>query len=235
MHSVQTDEEVKLFWELYPDFTRGRTTDFAAMAREWNLRVGQGVRTGTCDLYLKEAAQLKAFQRELAEQLCVRDTTSLHVALAARPRPAHASVFPGVALQQDLPGGASGAAARRPSVPPPGLAPQRLSQAGPGDAMAALMRGAAATAARRPSPTPAGSAVPVATAAPPAATSGSQQRFAGQVPQAGRGGAGVSKQCRSCKVRGIQVVLSNEHRHSCKWRIEDGIASEPPKKKQRQV
>ena len=31
----------------------------------------------------------------------------------------------------------------------------------------------------------------------------------------------------------IEVVLLNEHRHSCKWRIEDGIASEPPKKKQK--
>ena len=248
MRPVQTDEEVRLFWELHPTFTRGNRTDFAAMTREWNLRVGEGLRSGTCDLYIKHAGLLKAFQNELAQQLCMRDTTALNSALAVR-RPTgaqlqdpHVATPVGTALLQGvhvaLLGGVAGdAGASRPSPilsGSSGSAMHQPGQAGKRNAMAVLMRSAAAGAARRyvvVSLEP-GSAGPSGSGAAAAARVAVAPQFAGQVAQAGLGGTGVAKRCKSCLLRGLTVQLSYEHLAACPYRKEDG--SRPPKQRKKE-
>jgi hypothetical protein len=104
---VRTDEEVKLFYQLYLRHTPKKTTDWTGMVKEWNLETTlallkdkeapSGMHTM---LWPKDERRLKKFHIELVKDIARRDTAVLNDALQGVSMTQGAPLQPCVVLPQ---------------------------------------------------------------------------------------------------------------------------------------
>jgi hypothetical protein len=90
---VTTQDEVALFFELHPQYTKNSQTDYNMMARQWNLRVTASLQQSEQQpgqqLGLKLAKHLQQFEKTVVAELARREACALlqvtHSLLPAAP------------------------------------------------------------------------------------------------------------------------------------------------------
>jgi hypothetical protein len=85
MRPLRSLQELRLYWELFVQFTPKYITDWAGMTREWNARAtlaaqAEGV---FCQVSPKAEWHLKAFDKGFNKMFAMRDATALSDALQA--------------------------------------------------------------------------------------------------------------------------------------------------------
>jgi hypothetical protein len=214
--AVTTPAEEQLYWELYPQHTRGSRTNYQAMMREWNMRVVDSRLSQSSNkaIYLKQVHHLRLYEKKVVQQLCIRDAVRFNAALTQpstpSQQPAPPCVLSGAPSLQHTPT----AVLTSVSTPATAFSSQAAAQA------------SAPTLAQAPTQPPAQANAFTAMAAAQQQQHQQQQQHSAAAlattgvtalkTGAGRGGKGGNKACRGCrKFTGVEVQQTPKHQEVC--------------------